>query len=133
MSTATAKRRLRGIPPWWNHPALVLLWKRDHADPHKWTCKYFLSMPRDYCDCRHEGGCVRTKMGETNCRMGRAEWTPLESDGSIYTPFRDGCHASWDAHQLGLPAYVVALGHVQEIQPKPFQGASSCPEPIPQS
>lgn len=118
------KQKLKGVPPWWKTPALVLLWKRDHSDERKWICKYFLSLPRDHCDCRHQGQCVRREMGETNCTMGKPDWTPLESDGTIYTPFRDGCHIAWDAHQLGLPAYVVAIGHIESIEPKPFRGSA---------
>lgn len=110
-----ARERLTGEPPWWKHPALVLLWKRNHREPQEWVCKYFLSLPCSSFDIRAEGKCVRAELGGTNIRFGSVEKTPLEEGGTIYTPFRDGVHVKYDATALGIPAYAVCSGQIEQL------------------
>lgn len=109
------RTKLKGEPPWWKHPALVLLWKRNHREPRKWECKYFLAIPCSRFDIRAEGKCVRAELGGTSIHFGSAARTPLEDDGSIYTPFRDGVHVKYDATALGLPAYAVCFGQIEQL------------------
>lgn len=112
------RTKLQGEPPWWRHPALVLLWKRISGG--EWICKYFLSLPQDSRgDIRASGKAVIVPMGTTKVGLdlGERGRTPLEDDGTIYTPFRDGAHIRRDSAQLRLPAYVMCLGHIEAIEP----------------
>lgn len=93
-------------------PRLQLRW----ADPR--TCHYELILSVSKGDIRSDhapGGLLAVPISITR-RWGDRE--PLEGD-RIETPFRDGCHITWDAHATGLPAFVTYGERSRRLEPAP--------------
>lgn len=109
--TATAKL---GLPL----PRLQLTWVGTD-NPCEWRCLYCLLVPVDKYDIRNTDECGFTfaTFGATKATFG-APREPVERDGEIMTPFRDGAHASWDSWRLRIPAYAVYGGRCKAIDPK---------------
>lgn len=61
-------------------------------------------------------GCTRVTRGKTGDDPMR--FNPATKDWEVETPYRDGAHIAWDAHQLGLRAFAVWGSRYTELQPK---------------
>lgn len=93
-------------------PRLQLTWEK--IDDHDWLVRYELIMPVDRYDIRDgedagadgRKGYIAAKMSG-GTKVGRGSRSPIERDGVLDAPFRDGAHAQWDAITLGIPAFVV--------------------------
>lgn len=88
-------------------PRLEITWARSTEPGYDWLATYELVLPvraTDIRDEEHRRGFLRIPMGATR-RGGSQE--PIDKDGNVETPFRDGCHIRWDAAVLGLEAWAV--------------------------
>ena len=102
-------------------PRLQLRWEPSDKPTWSWQCHYELVLPLGEHDIRGEvyddDGRMTGKVSELVAALKPptlrgGSGTPCESpDGARFcdTPFRDGCHAQWDAVVLGnLPIYSIA-------------------------
>lgn len=107
-------------------PRLQLRWQKD-ADG-TWACRYELVVPAHRNDIR------ATDTGVWVRELGRTRVSgcgKLSMANQIDRPFRDGAHAGWDSHALGIPAYAVDGDRAARIPAKPHPGAQD--EIAPQS
>lgn len=100
---------------------LELRWERQLDDLEwPWICHYELHVPLA------DGRVLKAKMGGT--RRGGDAREPINHDGTVETPFRDGAHARWDSERLGLLAVAICGSVTTEInqETRPvMQGASA--------
>jgi hypothetical protein len=87
---------------------LEITWKAEEDDAgNNWLAVYELVMPVQKNDIRDKGdGFMRLEIGKTKVRVGAKEF-PINKEGDVETPFRDGCHAKWDAETLAVEAWAV--------------------------
>lgn len=86
---------MRGLPiPRWN-----------------WQCVYSLILPLAEFDIRRESHDdeMRVQINVTKCQRGDTIAKPIDADGEVETPFRDGMHAKWDSDAIGGNVPVVAI------------------------
>ena len=84
-------------------PRLELRWWQLD-EPEHWRCDYVLVLP--CADGRDEQGhgWIRVPMGTT---MRESVKAPINEEGAVEMPFRDGVHCRRDAYILGIPAYAI--------------------------
>ena len=95
-------------------PRLQLRWEK--TDWHADDCVYELVVPVHANDIRDQGGGVFIQ------ELGRSHVDgcgKIPMDHQIDLPYRDGAHAAWDSHALGLPAYAVDGDRAARIPPRP--------------
>ena len=102
-------------------PRLQLRWEDTPGGTHDRVCHYEMVFPLHQHDCRNDPG-----TGHAVVQLGRTQQSGGPSDywaGDLAdrTPFRDGCHAQWDAEVFGgLPIYVIAPdGRSALVKPTP--------------
>lgn len=86
----------------WRKPNKRELRKKSYLGAPDWMCDYQLILPVGDGDIRKpkDGSEVAIRLGQTRITTSATE--------VFHTPFRDGCHAQWDAKALGgLPIFVV--------------------------
>lgn len=79
----------------------------DEREPSEfnYNTKYELVLEVDANDIRaDDNGECRILIGETNIDRGTE---PIDENGNVETPYRDGAHLCWDAVRLNLPGYAV--------------------------
>ena len=88
-------------------PCLEITWRKD-AGEGDWIADYELVLPLRELDMRRKNGSdvLRVSLGGTEVHTGNPIF-PIEVDGSVAIPFRDGAHVKWDAQVLGLEAFAV--------------------------
>lgn len=93
-------------------PRLELRWTAIGEPGWTWLARYCLVY-------RHFlGHLVAVPLGETR-RGGADGRAPIDRDGRVETPFRDGAHLACDAATLGLPAFAVYGDTATRIEPRP--------------
>jgi hypothetical protein len=113
---------LRSFLPWTDHtvlkedvpfglpvPRLEMVWEQTDERRQEWHAYYRLVYKHLLDDI------ILVPLGQT--RVGGHMDTPVNSDGSIQIPFRDGAHIDHDAEQLSLRAFVRYEDHICEIEP----------------
>ncbi len=102
------------------YPRLELRWRKPTAKEKAdsdlgatWCCDYMLVLHKRHngdARCNGPRGAYAARDVEfllnTTARGGGPE-EPLNPDGTVDTPFRDGCHIQWDSRVLRIPAYAV--------------------------
>jgi hypothetical protein len=87
-------------------PRLELTWQKVNENGD-WYAAYELVVPVKDGDIRNDGtGHFRAKMGGTKVNT-TAKNFPLDENGQVETPFRDGVHLMWDAGLLGVEAWAI--------------------------
>lgn len=115
-TTASLKELLADTAAALPVPRLQLVWTDDEPEEDErgfeWfvsRCHYLMVFPVDRWDIRNMADChdesakpfTAVRMGETRVRGGPQPATLIE------TPYRDGCHAKWDAKTFGgFPVFV---------------------------
>lgn len=90
---------------------LELRWEPYTEDPaYEWMCHYELIVPTV------DGKTMRTRLGGT--RRGGGSREPIDVDGKVETPFRDGAHIRWDGAALGVKAFAIYKDKKTEIETK---------------
>ena len=90
-------------------PRLEIRWERYDGGRYEWVAKY------NFIHQHLLGHFVIVPMGFTKCGMG-SERSPLEADGKVYVPWRDGCHIRHDMASLKLPGFAVYGEHVMQLE-----------------
>ncbi len=102
-------------------PRLQLRWERG-ANEHELICHYEFVVRVGKHDCRDDAfklGFAKASFGTTRSTCHKpGGYVPFFPDGTMETPFRDGAHAAWDSHRLGIPAYVIYENHYQLVEPR---------------
>lgn len=92
-------------------PRLQLTW--EHIGGDEWRVRYELIIPVGRHDIRAEANADSSDLkGYITAPLSRgttvtSSRNPIERDGVLSAPFRDGAHAQWDSIALGIPAFVV--------------------------
>lgn len=109
-------------------PRLELRWHKLGGTQNKYRCEYSFVLPITQGDAREgsyvcHGSELRFEMGWTEVDGRQEDSFPLDKDGVLHVPFRDGHHIAWDSHMTKFPAYVVWDGGAQFLSPrKPVVG-----------
>jgi len=92
-------------------PRFEFLWIRPLDEQKSWRCLYSLVIPLSKYDIRRgEDDKSELSMGIGETKVGLSGGgTPIEADGSVMTPFRDGAHAQWDCKSLGGHIPIVSI------------------------
>ena len=98
-------------------PRLELRWTQEDELEH-WLCRYRLVFPCvDHREVAKQGWAL-VELGET--RRGSVQ-APVDHQGTVDTPFRDGVHCRRDAAVLHLPAYAVYGKFITTLEPIDWQ------------
>lgn len=102
-------------------PRFEFRWEPTEIEFYNWICRYSLVIPLGEYDCRRgdddERSEIALEIGSTRCGL-NGDRTPVDPDGSVTTPFRDGAHAQWDNKSLGGHIPIVAIcGDVVSVVP----------------
>ena len=91
-------------------PRLELRWVTI-AEDHQRRCGYAFQCRYDLVMRHLDGSVVRVPLGST---LTSGQEIPINTDGTISLPYRDGCHIAHDSAHLQLPAFAI---HGETIQP----------------
>lgn len=106
-------------------PRLQLTWVQDAEQDQesagcegvsRWLCFYDLLIPCDRYDIRNFNQCELPAF--TGFRAGFTKVSGEMKLGHLDSPFRDGCHAEWDARLLKLPVYIVNGEQCRMVEPR---------------
>lgn len=96
-------------------PRLEFYWVRTGKTWYNRECIYSLVLPLGGHDTRRQdenGRCIRTELkleiGSTYVSGGDGN-PPIDANGLVDTPFRDGAHAKWDREAIGADLPIVAV------------------------
>lgn len=83
-------------------PRLEMVWQKDGGDSWYRRVAVYRLVYRHFL-----GHCMTLPLGRTTVEGGQADGEPIDHDGKISLPFRDGTHIHHDAAHLKLPAFAV--------------------------
>jgi len=104
-------------------PRLELRWVKIGKTWDKRECIYEIVIPLQENDIRCEDAdgkkvrCViRAELGRTKVEGGIQDGESPAREGFVDTPFRDGCHAQWDAAVMNLPVFATCGKKYSQIK-----------------
>lgn len=94
-------------------PRFELRWNKTGEDWKDSECVYSFVFPLGEYDIRRgdeepKRDEIALEIGKTKCNGGDGK-RPIESDGKVRTPYRDGAHAHWDQQAIGTHIPIIAV------------------------